>query len=110
VNLPSSGSTAAGAVPLRRKPVIVSAEADADARAAALELAAVDRQLGETFEADLSTALCGLADVADSAQQVTGSIGRVRVGGFAWAAVYAIESKRVVVAALVRVRPKAKPA
>ncbi len=97
-------------MPPRRKPVIVSAEADADARAAALELAIVDRALGEAFEADLSTALCGLADAADSAQHATGSVGRVRVGAFAWAAVYAVESKRVVVAALVRVRPKVKPA
>jgi hypothetical protein len=93
-------------VPLRRKPVIVSAEADADARAAALEIAAADRELVDAFEADLSTALCGLADATSSAEHTTGSIGRVRVGSFAWAAVYAVESKRVVVAALVRVRPR----
>jgi hypothetical protein len=108
VSLPSSGAPQRGAGP-RRKPVIVSAEADADARAAALELAAQGGALGDAFEDELASALATLADVADSAQQVTGSIGRVRVGSFAWAAVYAVESKRVVVAALVRVRPKTKP-
>jgi hypothetical protein len=95
--------------PPRRKPIVVTAEADTDARAAAEELERAERGLGDAFEEELAATIAGIADGAELVVQVTGSIGRTRVGAFAWAVVYAVESRRVVVAALVRVRPKVKP-
>jgi hypothetical protein len=104
VSLPSPRRPRDSQEPTRAgRPVIVSPEAAREIDRVEDALAPSD---ADAFEAALTAALDALAD-AEPAPGSDAAIARRRIGAFPHALLYVVERRRVLVAALVRAKPKA---
>lgn len=83
--------------------MIVSPEAAEDMRRAVEHAATLGSSAVEAWERDLDDALEAVASARASSEA---AIARRRVGTSTWAVLYVAEPRRVVVVALVRLRPR----